>query len=51
MYIIKIFRKTYNKIVHLLPEIDLDSKEKDVIVLPPNFKRGVGRPEKNKQIE
>jgi hypothetical protein len=51
MYIIKIFRKTYNKNVHLLPEVDLDPKGKDVIDLPPNFKRSVDRPEKNKQIE
>jgi len=50
-YIVKTFRKTYNEIVHLLPKVDIDPKKNDVIVLPPNFKRSVRRPEKNRQIE
>jgi hypothetical protein len=37
--------------VHLLPKVDIDPKENDVIVLPPNFKRSVSRSGKNRQIE
>ena len=31
------------EVVHPLPEVDLDLKESDFIVLPPNLKRSVRR--------
>lgn len=47
----KALQKTYNEVVHPMSESNLDPKEGDVIVLPLNLKRGVGRPRKNRMRE
>jgi hypothetical protein len=39
----------YFRTVHPLPEVDLDLKENDFIVLPPNLRRSVRRLRKNRQ--
>jgi len=39
----------YFQTVHPLQEVDLDLKENDFIVLPPNLKRSVRRLRKNRQ--
>ena len=46
-YTINTFIKTYNKVVHLLLEADINPNKEEVIVLPPNFKINIGKLRKN----
>ena len=42
-YTVRTYKKIYPKVVHPLLEVDVDPQELDVIVLPLNLKRNVGK--------
>jgi hypothetical protein len=48
-YIVETFKKIYFEIIYLLLKAVLDPEDEDIIVLPPNLKRSVGQPKKNKK--